>query len=595
MIKEEEITINGHSSNYIYYRELGYDVLIRKPCLIKTKDLMRGSSIKITTICSVCGNESRNTFKDYYNFTNGLLDDFYCVKCKIVKSEKTCLLKYGVKNPMQNDLVKKLLKNKILDKYGVDHYSKTDDFKVKFKKTSNQKYKCDNPFSNNDVKEEIRKTNNKNFGVDYPMQSDTIRKKSKTTCIEKYGQETYSKTDECKKKIVSSSLENYGVDNPMKSKIIKKKIVDNCIKEHGVTHLSKTDDFKIKIKNHRERLTYEKFKYLLRYDYDVLSYSNENFSIIHKDCGTTFSIYKGLIIARNRLGVTICTSCNKVGLQYSSIESELIRFLDDNNISYIKNDRSILSGQELDVYLPDQKIAIEVNGLYWHSELYKDKKYHLNKTIKCNKLDINLIHIWEDDWKNKKDIIKSIILNKVGYIRKKIFARKCIVRSVNSKDSRKFLDDNHIQGFSSSSTKLGLYYDDKLVSLMTFGYRYTNGKLEYELIRFCNIINTIVIGSASKLFNYMLNSLDVSEVISYADISIFSGSIYDILGFKKHSLSSPNYFWIVDGVKKHRFNFSKKKLVSKGFDKNKTEVEIMHDQGYYRVFSCGQEKWIYKK
>jgi len=93
----------------------------------------------------------------------------------------------------------------------------------------------------------------------------------------------------------------------------------------------------------------------------------------------------------------------------------------------------------------------------------------------------------------------------------------------------------------------------------------------------------------------MLNKIDVSEIISYADISIFSGSIYDTLGFEKNSLSRPNYFWVVDGVKKHRFNFSKKKLVNKGFDPSKTEVEIMHDRGYYRVFSCGQEKWTYKK
>jgi hypothetical protein len=157
------------------------------------------------------------------------------------------------------------------------------------------------------------------------------------------------------------------------------------------------------------------------------------------------------------------------------------------------------------------------------------------------------------------------------------------------------LNNNHIQGFSSSQLKLGLFYENELVSLMTFGYRYTNGKKEYELIRFCNKIDTSVIGSASKLFNYFLNkNKDINEVISYADISLFDGKLYPNLGFEFNNLSNPNYFWVVEGVRRHRFNFNKKKLIKEGFDKNKTEVEIMQERGYYRVFSCGQEKWIFK-
>jgi hypothetical protein len=115
------------------------------------------------------------------------------------------------------------------------------------------------------------------------------------------------------------------------------------------------------------------------------------------------------------------------------------------------------------------------------------------------------------------------------------------------------------------------------------------------LIRFCNKINLSVIGSASKLFSFFINNYEIDEIISYADISIFNGNLYNTLGFKKTTLSKPNYFWVVDGVRKHRFNFNKKKLIKDGFDANKTEVEIMHDRGYYRVFSCGQEKWIFQK
>jgi hypothetical protein len=130
---------------------------------------------------------------------------------------------------------------------------------------------------------------------------------------------------------------------------------------------------------------------------------------------------------------------------------------------------------------------------------------------------------------------------------------------------------------------------------MTFGWRFTNSKREYELIRFCNSINYNVIGAASKLFSHFLKNYEVNEIISYSDISLFSGNLYQKLGFKKVSLSKPNYFWVVDGIRKHRFNFNKKRLIKMGYDKNKSESQILQDIGYYRVYSCGQEKWLFKR
>lgn len=593
MIKEETIIINGHSSNYLYYRSIGYLVEVRKPFEIKTKDLMKGSVVKITTICSVCLRETKNIFKDYFNYTNGLSDSYFCNKCKVIKSEKTCLDKYGVKNPMQTIEVRESLKKSIQDKYGVDHYSKTEQYKISFKSTCNIKYGSDNPFSNNYIKDKIKKTISENYGVDYPLLNIDIIDKSKKTCLDKYGKEFYSQTDECKKRITDKSLINFGVCNPMQSESIKVKVKNTNILKYGVDHISKTNIFKENIKGKRERNTYKKYVELLSKNYNVLSYSNEKFEIYHDKCGHTSSIHKGLVIARNRLNSCICVECNPIGVQYSSLELELRDFLDEYKIDYTKGDRSILNGSELDIFIPKFNIAIEMNGIYWHSELYKSSNYHINKTLKCNDKNIELLHIWEDDWKYKRDIIKSIILNRLKITTHKIYARKCIIDRVSSKDARIFLDKNHIQGFSPSQEKLGLYYDNELVSLMTFGWRFTNGKKEYELIRFCNKINMSIVGSASRLFNNFISKNNITEIISYADISIFSGSLYKTLGFNKVSLSKPNYFWVIDGIKKHRFNFNKKKLIKEGFDPNKTELEIMHDRGYYRVFSCGQVKWVY--
>ena len=204
---------------------------------------------------------------------------------------------------------------------------------------------------------------------------------------------------------------------------------------------------------------------------------------------------------------------------------------------------------------------------------------------------IRLIHIFEDDWFSKKEIVKSIILNHLKITNKKIYSRECNIRNVSSKKCREFLDNNHIQGYSRCKYKIGLFYKNELVSVMTFGYRKINNKEQFELIRFCNKINTSVVGSASKLFKHFIFNNNIEHIVSYADISIFTGDIYTKLGFTFKHLSSPNYFWFIDNKRFHRFKFNKKKLIKEGFDSNKTGNEIMNNRGYYKIWSCGQYRF----
>jgi hypothetical protein len=273
----------------------------------------------------------------------------------------------------------------------------------------------------------------------------------------------------------------------------------------------------------------------------------------------------------------------------------LINWIKELDISFIESDKIILNPKHLDVYIPSHNLAIEMNGLYHHSENFKDKIYHLDKSLKCLEQGIQLLHIWEDEWVFKQDIVKSIILNKLGLISNKIYARQCEIRVIeDSKLVREFLDKNHIQGYSQSTIKLGLYYKNELVSLMTFGKRMIKSNVEFELIRFCNKINLNVIGAASKLFNYFKQNYHFTELISYSDFRLFDGSMYQTLGFTKKHLSKPDYFWCKGLERHHRSTFMKHKLVKEGFDKNKTEVEIMHERGYYRIFGCGQYRWLFK-
>jgi len=213
-----------------------------------------------------------------------------------------------------------------------------------------------------------------------------------------------------------------------------------------------------------------------------------------------------------------------------------------------------------------------------------------------------LIHIYEDNWLYKRDIVKSIILNLIGKTPNKIYARKCKLRTVDNKLVREFLEYNHIQGFLGSKVKLGLFYEDKLISLMTFGTLRKNlgqksKEGSWELLRFCNKLNTNVIGGASKLFKHFINNYQFESIISYADRSWSKGNLYEKLGFKLSHETKPNYHYIdkINIIRINRFNFRKDKLISEGFDTTKTEHEIMLERGYYRIYNSGSYKFIYFK
>ena len=301
----------------------------------------------------------------------------------------------------------------------------------------------------------------------------------------------------------------------------------------------------------------------------------------------------------NMNGRNGCKFCNSSGI--SKLEKELLDFIKENyDGEIIENSKSIISPLELDIYLQDLRLAFEFNGLYWHNELYLDKDYHLNKTKLCEENGIHLVHIYEDDLLFKTDIVKSRILNLLGKTERKIYARKCEIKDVSSKESKEFLEMNHIQGNVNSKIKLGLYYKEELVSLMTFGNLRKNlgsssKENSYELLRFCNKINTNVIGGANKLYKYFIKVYNPNDVLSYADRSWTSktkDSLYDKLGFKLLGGTIPNYYYIVDGERKNRFCFRKDVLIKEGFDSNKTEREIMFERGIYRIYDSGSFKYI---
>ncbi len=289
----------------------------------------------------------------------------------------------------------------------------------------------------------------------------------------------------------------------------------------------------------------------------------------------------------------MCPVCYPKKYTNSKYEYEIVDYLKElsPSINIVTNTKKIISPFELDIYLPDFNLAIEFNGLHWHSELAgKTKNYHLNKTEKCKEKGIQLIHIFENEWNDNKEIIKSILKNKLKLNKNKIYARKCKIKEISNEEYNEFLFNNHIQGITKSKIKIGLFHNDSLVMISSFSKPRFNKLYEYELIRLASRKDCTIIGGMEKLLTYFVSSYNPISIISYVDRRYFSGSSYFNSNFFKYkNISSPNYWYIENGKLINRINFQKHKLKSKLklFDSTLTEWENMQLNGYDRIWDCG--------
>lgn len=416
-------------------------------------------------------------------------------------------------------------------------------------------------------------------------------------------------------KIKKTNLERYGVDNYFKKpefiknnfneELVKKRDKnrkDNLLKKHGVECVFQLDEVKEKIKN-TNREKYGVPNYMQTYlpentlnklnDYKWMENNLNKYSISH--------VSKIL----NCYPCTVINSMQKHNIKYvykniSSEEYIIQDILDRNNISYTKNDKSILeNNHELDFYLSEYNLAIEVNGLYWHSEKIRpDRNYHQNKYEKCKSKNITLLQFWDFEINNKYEIIESMILNKCKKINKKIYARNCIVREISNTESAIFINKNHLQNITDNQISLsyGIFYKGELVSVICF--RRKNEK--YVLTRFCNLLNLIVIGSFSKLLKFFITkNTNCNEVITYSDNRYSSGDLYLNNDFIKTRVNDVSYYYTKDFKElKHRSNFNMIKMSKDQnfiYDKNLTDHENIISNGYTRVYGCKIDTWKYTK
>lgn len=498
---------------------------------------------KVNTKCPICGNPL-----PFQNFYNGYRKAC-CKKCSgiltVQNSKQTCINKYGVSNPMKVESLKNKNRKNINDKARLE----------KARNTLKEKYGVSNPMQIDSVKRKVRSNTIEKYGVDNVAKLDSSKEKAKNTNLKKYGKEWFTQTDKAKE-IFKRKRE----DDLLNRIFNGNRLID-------IEPLFKREDY-IGVKNFKDKAIYYRFKC--------------------KKCGFEFESHL------NNGQTPICRHCHPYIREsgVSNEEKEVVSFIKSfYDKIIIENDRSVLKGKELDICLPEDKIAIEYDGLYWHSSQFKEKDYHLNKTIECEKAGIRLIHIFSDEWLNKRPIIESIIKSALGIYERKIGARQCEVKDVVAEDSKIFLEENHLQGYAPASIRKGLYYKDELVSILTISKPRFNREYDWEIVRFCNKLNMQVIGGFEKLFK---RSEIKGNVVTYSDRSKFTGNLYK-KSFMELAPTQSNYYYVNnDYFKESRMKYQKSKLIKDYPEyKDLTEEEIMSILGYYRFYDCGN--WKFEK
>lgn len=293
---------------------------------------------------------------------------------------------------------------------------------------------------------------------------------------------------------------------------------------------------------------------------------------------------------QNRNG---CPSCAGTHLQY-----EIYNFINGLTCdTIINNSRSVIYPEELDILVPRLSIAIEVNGMYWHSfnhvESNMERNRHVHKLDKCIDKGISLIQIAEYEWREKRPVVESMLLNKFG-LSQKIYARQCYVRPVEAREYREFVDSNHLQGYRYSNVIYGLEFQNELVAVMSFN---KHNKYGWEITRFCNKLDASVVGGASRLFKNFLNEHNPDRVLTYADRRYSDGNLYKQLGFEFDGMTKPNYIYIkgLNHYSRQKFQKHKLKTKLKNFDPDLTEAQNMFNNGYRRMWDAGHYRFVWSQ
>ena len=405
------------------------------------------------------------------------------------------------------------------------------------------------------------------FKNSYPTQQAKLKREN--TCFERYG---YKNMFSDTKRVRESMIDKYGVDNPAKlqrnRELNRKRQLENN---------TSFCDIPEPWKSRRKLFRYKTWlKIALQ---SGMSYA----TISKRTCIPLSTIQKD--VAFHNLNQYI--SAYK---PYSDAEIQIYDYLKslDDNIVIERNVRGVLSESngEVDLYIPEKNVAIEYNGIYWHSTAYNSDPYrHYNKTKLFHG---RMLQIFDYEWVSKENIVKDILVRALFPEKLKVlYARNLTANIISSKEAKCFLEKNHIQSYRASSMYFALKDGDDTISILTV----TKKQSEYELVRYATKLGYSVVGGIERMWKLFLRTCSPEQVYSYCDLRYFVGNVYKRLGFLQVDITKPNYFYVDSNgnYAGHRYRYMKHKL-----NTNLTENEYMLQNNYNRVYDCGNIKFVWK-
>jgi len=427
-----------------------------------------------------------------------------------------------------------------------------------------------------------------NYGADHPMKIQSIKDKLEQTNLARHGARNVftAKVD-----VIKSTFEKKygaGVTSSMHLDSVKAKFRNEA--GEWIPAITNSSDRRARsfqtIKKKIERRLVENGFELLKADVGF-SYKHQH-EVRHHKCGAIFQtpLYSGAIPR--------CLTCDPILTGTSTLQKKVEEFLLSRG-EEIQIRAKILNKREIDILIPSRGIGIEVNGLYFHSELAgKSSNYHLDKTELARAKGIKLIHLFEDDINQRWSAVESLLLTAIGQ-NKKIGGRKCSIRFITKEEANNLCDVAHLRGRAKHDRAIGLFYNDELITCATFAKPRYSKRYEWELIRFCTAKGITVVGGFSKVMSFFEDNLKPKNIISYADRCYSTGNVYEKGGFELSRVLPPNY-WYFNGlnVRQHQTQLRKYKL-SRFFDKidiSLTEWEILRTHGWNRIWDCGQLEYI---
>jgi len=362
------------------------------------------------------------------------------------------------------------------------------------------------------------------YGFENVSQLKEVKEKKKTTTFKHYGVENPKQNKDVAEKIAKTMSERYGGFGKG-SPTLKNKIERTLLEKHGVTN-------PMHVEEHRDKLVSTLFdKSILRLEPFVKpNFSPDNYlgsDIEHEwICQKCGELFLGITNCKTR--IPRCYSCYPISSSKSKAEIDLFESIEFNE--KISSDKEILNGYELDIFIPSKKLAIEFNGLYWHSESNgKDVNYHLNKTIQCENKGIQLIHVFEDEWFEKREVVLSIIHRKLGIVKNEFLAENCEIRELKPNIKDEFLKTNSLVDFDDCAFSIGLFtMSEELVEIITFK---KINNTEWKMCNHCLKNDFSIKGGFFKLMNHFLKNISPTTINIELDRRLEDGTEYLEFGF----------------------------------------------------------------